>query len=216
VSFESDQRYRRVHSMLVLKADQKAILKAVEVISNGGIVVYPTDTVYGVGCDPFNENSVRRVIEAKQRAEAPLPVLGSSIADLQRIAWFGEKACILASKFWPGPLTLVLEKKPVLPEVVTFGLSTIGVRIPDCRVALRLIELSGGLLIGTSANLSGKKSCTTALEAADQIGEKVDLILDGGETTVRKESTIAKLDNDKIQVLRHGAISENDVTSAIV
>ncbi len=201
--------------MLVLRADQIAILKAVEVISTGGIVVYPTDTVYGIGCDPFNENSIKRIIEAKQRTKAPFPVLGSSIADLQRIAQFDENACILACKFWPGALTLVLEKKPVLPEAVTFGLSTVGVRIPNCGVALRLIELSGGLLVGTSANLSGKKSCTTAWEAADQIGEKVDLILDGGETALRKESTIARLDSDKIQILRHGAISENDVKSAI-
>lgn len=84
--------------------------------------------------------------------------------NVERIAWFNEKAGILASKFWPGPLTLILRKKPSLPDSVTFGLPTVGVRVPNCDVALRLIELSGGLLVGTSANLSGSKSCTTARE----------------------------------------------------
>jgi len=199
--------------MLILKADQQAILRASKVVAEGGIVVYPTDTVYGVGCDPFNEGSVRRVIEAKQRKKDPLPVLGSSMKNVERIAWFNEKAGILASKFWPGPLTLILRKKPSLPDLVTFGLPTVGVRVPNCDVALRLIELSGGLLVGTSANLSGSKSCTTAREAADQIGERVDLILDGGETVLKKESTIARVD-DEIHVLRYGAISESGIRSA--
>jgi L-threonylcarbamoyladenylate synthase len=198
--------------MLILKADQQAILKASKVVAEGGIVVYPTDTVYGVGCDPFNENSVRRLIEAKQRRKNPLPVLGSSMRNVERIAWFNEKASILASKFWPGPLTLILERKPALPDLVTFGLPTVGVRVPNCDVALRLIELSGGLLVGTSANLSGNKSCPSAWEAADQIGDKVDLILDGGETVLKKESTVARVDNE-MHVLRYGAISESEIIS---
>jgi L-threonylcarbamoyladenylate synthase len=198
--------------MLILKADQQAILKASKIVAEGGIVVYPTDTVYGVGCDPFNENSVRRLIEAKQRRKNPLPVLGSSMRNVERIAWFNEKASILASKFWPGPLTLILERKPALPDLVTFGLPTVGVRVPNCDVALRLIELSGGLLVGTSANLSGNKSCPSAWEAADQIGDKVDLILDGGETVLKKESTVARVDNE-MHVLRYGAISESEIIS---
>jgi L-threonylcarbamoyladenylate synthase len=200
--------------MLIMKADQEGILRASKVVAQGGIVVYPTDTVYGVGCDPFNEISVRKVIEAKQREGAPLPVLGSSVKDLQRVAWFSEKANMLASKFWPGPLTLILLRRPALPDFVTFGLPTVGVRLPDCDVALRLIELSGGLLVGTSANLSGGKSCTTAWDVVDQIGDRVDLILDGGETALKKESTVARLIDDEIELVRYGAISENEVRSA--
>jgi len=201
--------------MLILKVDQQAILRAARVISEGGIVVYPTDTVYGVGCDPFNENAVRRIIDIKQRKKAPLPVLGSSKEDLQRIARFNTTADRLASKFWPGPLTLVLEKKTLLPDAVTFGLPTVGVRIPNCEVAIRLIEASGGLLVGTSANLSGSGSCTNAGDATDQIGEAVDIILDGGETILKKESSIVRLDDDGIQFLRWGAISESEIRSAI-
>lgn len=201
--------------MLVLKADQRSITRAAKVVAKGGIVVYPTDTVYGVGCSPFNEISVRRVLEAKQRKKDPLPVLGSSKHHLDRIAWFSEKENAVASKFWPGPLTLVLRKKPLLPRLVTFGLPTVGVRVPNCDIALRLIELSGGLLVGTSANLSGAKACTSALDAEHQIGEKVDLILDGGETTLRMESTIVQMVDDKIEILRHGAVSEIEIRSAL-
>lgn len=201
--------------MLILKADQQAILRAARVVSEGGIVVYPTDTVYGVGCDPFNENSIKRIVDIKQRKKDPLPVLGSSRKDLQRIARFNETADRLASKFWPGPLTLVLEKKPLLPNAVTFGLPTVGVRVPNCKVTLRLLQLSRGLLVGTSANLSGSGPCTNAWDAADQIGEAVDLILDGGETILKKESSIVRLDVDKIQLLRCGAISESEIRSAL-
>jgi L-threonylcarbamoyladenylate synthase len=99
--------------------------------------------------------------------------------------------------------------------MVTFGLPTVGVRVPNCDVALRLIELSGGLLVGTSANLSGMKACTSALDAAHQIGEKVDLILDGGETTLKMESTIVRMVDDKIELLRRGAVSETEIRSAL-
>ena len=201
--------------MLILKADEKAIHEAARVIIEGGVVVYPTDTVYGVGCNPFNENSVQKVIEAKERKKVPLPVLGSTIETLQQIALFNEKSCRLASRFWPGPLTLVLMKRPMLPDWVTFGFPTVGVRVPNSGVALRLIELSGGLLVGTSANLSGRKACMTALEAAEQIGERVDLILDGGETILKRESTILRVVDDRIELIRHGAISESEARSAL-
>ncbi len=201
--------------MLLLKADEQAILKAASIVAAGGLIVYPTDTVYGLGCDPFNESSVRRVIDAKERKKDPLPVLGSSIENLLRIASFNQKSNVLASKFWPGPLTLILQKKPVLPDLVTFGHSTVGVRVPNCVVALRLIQLSGGLLIGTSANLTGRRPCTKAREAADQIGEKVDLILDGGETLLKRESTVARLVGGALEILRRGAISESEIRSAL-
>lgn len=206
---------KRNSPMLVLKADQRSIARAAKVVSKGGIVVYPTDTVYGVGCSPFNENSVKRIVEAKQRKRDPFPILGSSKHHLERIAWFTGKENVIASKFWPGPLTLVLRKKLLLPRMVTFGLPTVGVRVPNCDVALRLIELSGGLLVGTSANLSGMKACTSALDAAHQIGEKVDLILDGGETTLKMESTIVRMVDDKIELLRRGAVSETEIRSAL-
>ncbi len=201
--------------MLILKADQQAVLRAAKVVLEGGIVVYPTDTVYGVGCNPFIENAVRRIIDIKQRKKDPLPVLGSSREDLERIAQFNEIADRLASKFWPGPLTLVLEKKPPLSDAVTFGLPSVAVRVPNCDVALRLIEASGGLLVGTSANISGSGSCTNARDVTDQIGEAVDIILDGGETILKKESSIVRVDDDRIQFLRCGAISEYEIRSAL-
>lgn len=199
----------------IVRATKAAVYEAVQIIKEGGLVVYPTDTVYGLGCDPFNISAVKRVMKTKGRWRKPLPVLGASLKNVEQIVWMTKDAYKLAKKFWPGALTLVLKKKPILPEAVTCGSNTVGVRIPNNAVALQLIQLSGGLLIGTSANITGKPSPRTAEEVSEQIGENVDLILDTGASQLGKDSTVLNLSSNKPRILRLGPIGVSDLVEAL-
>jgi len=200
----------------ILKASQSSISEAIRVVKFGGLIVYPTDTVYGLGCDPFNTLAVKRLIDAKGQRKKPLPILASDIEHIKTVAEVTETAEKLARKFWPGPLTIVLKKKPQLPEIVTFGRDTVGVRVPNHPVALELLRQGNGLLIGTSANISGKKSTVTAEDAAKQLGDKVDLILDGGRATLGKGSTVVNLADRRFRVERIGPISLKEIESILV
>lgn len=202
--------------MRILKASQSSISEAIRVVKFGGLIVYPTDTVYGLGCDPFNTLAVKRLIDAKGQRKKPLPILASDIEHIKTVAEVTETAEKLARKFWPGPLTIVLKKKPQLPEIVTFGRDTVGVRVPNHPVALELLRQGNGLLIGTSANISGKKSAVTAEDAAKQLGDKVDLILDGGRATLGKGSTVVNLADRRFRVERIGPISLKEIESILV
>ncbi len=202
--------------MRILKASQSSISEAIRVVKFGGLIVYPTDTVYGLGCDPFNTLAVKRLIDAKGQRKKPLPILASDIEHIKTVAEVTETAEKLARKFWPGPLTIVLKKKPQLPEIVTFGRDTVGVRVPNHPVALELLRQGNGLLIGTSANISGKKSTVTAEDAAKQLGDKVDLILDGGRATLGKGSTVVNLADRRFRVERIGPISLKEIESILV
>jgi len=199
----------------ILKASRSSILEAIKVIKIGGLIVYPTDTVYGLGCDPFNTLAVKRLIDAKGERKKPLPILASDIEHVKTVAEVTEAAEKLARKFWPGPLTMVLKKKPQLPQMVTFGRDTVGVRVPNHPVALELLRRCDGLLIGTSANISGKKSTVTAEDAANQLGDKVDVILDGGRATLGKGSTVINLADRRLRVERVGPISLKEIESLL-
>ena len=201
--------------MRILKASQSSISEAIRVIKIGGLIVYPTDTVYGLGCDPFNRFAVKRLIDAKGQRKKPLPILASDVEHVKIVAEVTEAAEKLARKFWPGPLTIVLKKKPLLPQMVTFGRDTVGVRVPNHPVALELLRRCDGLLIGTSANISGKKPTATAEEAANQLGGKVDLILDGGRTRLRKGSTVINLADRRFRLERVGPISLREIKSIL-
>lgn len=196
-------------------ATQESVLEAAKKIRAGGIVVYPTDTVYGLGCDPFNVNAVARLIKVKGDRQKPLPVLFQTISSVKRVAYFTKKAQLLADAFWPGPLTLVLKRKPLVPDIVTAGLDSVGVRIPKHNVALELISLSGGYLVGTSANISGQKPPATAQEVAQKLGTLVDLIIDAGATPLRKESTIIDLISKKPRLLRIGPVSAKAIANVL-
>jgi len=202
--------------MPVLKATVDNIRKASKIVKNGGLVVYPTDTVYGLGCDPFNVRAVERVFRVKdERKDKPLPILASDIQFIKKIAYINEKARKIAERLWPGPLTLVVPKKPVLPNIVTCGLTSVGVRIPNHTVTVQLISLCDGLLVGTSANKTGKKPPKTAQEATRQIGERVDIVLDGGPTPLGQESSIVDLTSEKPKILREGPIKLVDILSTL-
>jgi L-threonylcarbamoyladenylate synthase len=200
--------------MKMLKASATAVKKAAQIVEKGGVIVYPTDTVYGIGCNPFNKDAVGRIFRIKGERTKPLPILVSNIKDIEKIVYTTDMVPRLAEKFWPGPLTIVLPKKPSLPSIVTCDLDSAAVRVPDHKVALELIQVSGGLLIGTSANKTGEKAPRTAQEAAKQIGEEVDLLIDDGPTPIGTSSTIIDLTQEKLKILRQGPIRIEDILNA--
>lgn len=200
--------------MKIMRATKGAIQSAAQVVKKGGVIVYPTDTVYGLGCNPFNEDAVKRLFRIKGERTKPLPILASNIKEIEKIAQTTETTIKLVKKFWPGPLTIVLPKKPSLPNIVTCNLGSVAVRVPNHQVALELIRLSGGLLVGTSANKSGKKPPRTALDAAERIGEEVDVILDGGSTPIGASSTVIDLTEERPKILRQGPIEIDDILKA--
>jgi len=175
------------------------------------LIVYPTDTVYGLGCNPTNEDAVRRLSEAKKRNQRPIPVLCSSNGAAMKLVKMNQRALELARRFWPGPLTIVAPLKRSLPFPLHQGTGTLGVRVPAMPLCVTLIEACGGWLTGTSANLSGLPSARTAAEAASQLGDQVDLILDGGKLE-GLESTVVRAVDDGIQVLRVGPVRVTDET----
>ncbi len=201
--------------MRALKTTSQNIQVASQIVSNGGLVVYPTDTVYGLGCDPFNVKAVKRVFRVKGDRKKPLPILACSVADLEKIARLSDVARKIAAKFWPGPLTLIVPKKPALPDIVTNDLDSVGVRVPKHDMAIQLIHLSDGLLVGTSANKTGHKPSCTASEALEQLGEEVDVVLDGGKALFEKPSTVADLTTEELKILREGPVALKDILEAL-
>jgi L-threonylcarbamoyladenylate synthase len=193
--------------MTVLKATKTSIVTTAQIVKKGGLVVYPTETVYGLGCDPPNVQAVKRLLEVKGDRNKPLPVLAATIVDAEKIAHISSNGKKLAAKFWPGPLTMVFQKKPALPDVVTFGLDSVGLRIPNNDVALQLLSLCGGLLVGSSANLSGEVPPRSVQEVSVELKRMVDVVLDGGSAVQGTPSTVVDLTQKKPKILRDGPIS---------
>jgi L-threonylcarbamoyladenylate synthase len=189
--------------------DSRSILRASEIVRRGGLIVYPTDTVYGLGCDPFNEDAVRRLFEVKGRGPKPVPVLCSSASKAEELVILSRKALGLARANWPGALTIVAPTRRRVPLQLTQGSGNLGVRVPSHSAALALIELCGGWLTGTSANISGQPSSRTAGEALRQVGDLVDMVLDGGVRN-GKESTVVQVVGDTVTILRTGPVGVGD------
>ena len=201
--------------MTVLKATQNNIIKAAQIVKQGGLAVYPTETVYGLGCDPFNVEAVKRLMDVKGERKKPLPILAAALDDADKIASISSNGKKLASKFWPGQLTMVFPKKPALPDVVTLGWDSVGVRIPDNVVALSLIRLSGGLLVGSSANQTGEAPARAVQEMSGELKELVDVVLDGGVAVQGMPSTVADLTQEKPRILREGPVSLEELLGAL-
>jgi L-threonylcarbamoyladenylate synthase len=199
----------------ILKATKNNIMVASRIVERGGLVIYPTETVYGLGCNPLKIEAVKKLLKLKGNRNKPLPVLAASIKDTEKIAIISQKGEKLAAKFWPGPLTLVVHKKTVLPDVVTFCLDSVGLRIPDNAATLRFISLCGGLLIGSSANRSKEEPPRTVQEIAEELREKVDVVLDGGATAHGTPSTVVDLTSDKLRILREGPIGLREILDAL-
>ncbi len=205
----------KVYKVDPINPSVEIIKEVVRVLRNGGIVVYPTDTVYGVGGDPFNERVVDRVFIIKRRGRKPLPILVSSIDVVIEIAYVSGTALQLMRHFWPGPLTLVLPVKKRLPPKMTLGTGKIGVRMPAHKIPLLLARELSGAIIGTSANISGHLAPRTADEALRELGELVDIVLDAGPAPGGLPSTVVEVDDDKIKILREGPISFKEILKVI-
>lgn len=201
--------------MEILQASEEAVRRAAAIIRLGGVVIYPTETVYGLGCDPANVDAAKRVCMIKGRVDKPLPLACSDVDVARRLVEFNPPAERLASRFWPGPLVLVLPARVDYSIWVTRGARTLGVRVPDHAVARRLAELSGGVIVSTSANRSGGPPPTTAGEAAEALGGEVDLILDGGRTPLGEPSTVVDLSGEEVWILRKGPIRSEQIREAL-
>jgi L-threonylcarbamoyladenylate synthase len=179
--------------------DAGSVHKAAEIIRRGGLVAFPTETVYGLGADAFNPIAVARIFEVKRRPYFdPLIVHVSDPADLNKLVIkIPSNATKLIERFWPGPLTVVLLKKEVVPDIITAGLSTVAIRMPKHPMALSLIEKANCPIAAPSANPFGYLSPTTAEHVRDQLGDQIDFILDGGPCEVGVESTILSFSEGK-------------------
>ena len=193
-----------------LDCDDEGIKKTSQIIEKGGIVVFPTDTVYGIGCNPYNENSVKKIYEIKSRTELKsLPVLAYSLDIVKEIALIDEFTEKIIEKYWPGPLTLILElTDQKLKKSLNLG-NKIAVRIPDSKCTLKLLEKCK-LLVGTSANISGNSSYTNPDECIKNI-KNYDMFLNGGIITSKGESTIIEIENKEIKIIREGALKIEDI-----
>lgn len=196
---------------------QEAIELAASIIRNGGLVAFPTETVYGLGANAMSEDAVRKIFEAKGRpADNPCIVHIASREMLDRVAGnVPAKAERLIQKFWPGPLTLVLERRPEVALSVSAGLSTVAVRMPGNKIALALIRATRTPIAAPSANASGRPSPTTAAHVLEDLGGRIDLILDGGTTDIGIESTVLDVTTDPPMILRPGWITQEMLSEAI-
>jgi L-threonylcarbamoyladenylate synthase len=202
-----------VKTEIINGLDPASIERAVAALNRGDVVAFPTETVYGLGADATNSVSVARVFEIKRR-----PHFDPLIIHIGRKEWlpsftkvFPSEAQKLVDRFWPGPLTIILEKQPVIPDIVTAGLGTVAVRMPSHPVALNLINALGRPIAAPSANPFGYMSPTRARHVARMFEGKLPFVLDGGACAFGLESTIVSIQDGRLHIHRHGAISEEEL-----
>lgn len=200
----------------ILKPSDKALKKAASIIREGGLVTFPTETVYGLGANAFDAIAVAKIFEVKRRPRFdPIIVHVADFKDVGRLCLkVDERARVLIKRFWPGPLTLVLPKSDIVPDIVTAGLETVAVRMPSHSVALELINEAKVPIAAPSANLFGCLSPTTAEHVAEQIRGEIDLIIDGGKCPIGLESTVLDL-TSKPTILRPGGLPLEEIEKVI-
>lgn len=197
--------------------DVKKINSAAKILRDGGTVAFPTETVYGLGANIFNESAVKRIFEAKGRpSDNPLIVHISKVDQMKSIVKnINKKTLTIMENFWPGPLTLILYKNSQIPDIITAGLDTVAVRYPSHPVAKKLIEYANIPVAAPSANISGKPSPTKAKHVIDDLMGKVDVIVDGGNCEVGLESTVLDMTSDTPIILRPGGITYEQIVQKI-
>lgn len=196
---------------------EKQLNEVARIIKDGGLVAFPTETVYGLGADALNSHASKKIYEAKGRpSDNPLIVHIASPDQMDVIARdIPDKAYKLASVFWPGPLTIILNKKENIPSETTGGLDTVAIRLPASKIARDIIEASGGYVAAPSANISGRPSPTRVEHVIEDLDGKIDMIIDGGKSTLGLESTIIDLSENTPTVLRPGSITKNMLENII-
>lgn len=195
------------------QAEKKALERAAVVLKNGGLVAFPTETVYGLGAVGLQASSAAKIFMAKKRTLTnPLTLMLSDLEDFFQLSLdLSEAAKCLARNFWPGPLTLIVKAGPRIPEIITAGTGKVGFRIPDHPVALALLRCVGMPLAVPSANLSGRPSPTAASHVWSDLNGRIDLILDGGRSDLGVESTVLDLTEERIKLLRPGSITQEEI-----
>lgn len=185
---------------------REAVERVVEVLASGGVAVIPTDTVYGLAADPFREDALDRVFRVKERRrDSPVPLLAGESHHVLEIADVDDRFWRLARAFWPGPLTIVLNPLPDAPRAFREW-GQVGVRLPNCPLCREVARRLRGLIVGTSANISGRESPRTAQEAMFQLGERVPLYVDTGPTLYARASTVVDIRGERPRLVREGPI----------
>lgn len=192
---------------------QNELDEIAKIINNGGIMVFPTETVYGIGADATQDDAVKKIFIAKGRPQDnPLIVHISNYDMLENVAIdIGDIERKLMEKFWPGPLTIILKSNKNVSKSVTAGLNTVGVRMPGNDISLKIIESCNTPIAAPSANVSGRPSGTNIKDIYDELKDRVDVFIDGGKTDIGIESTVVKVEDDVVKILRPGKISLEDI-----
>ena len=188
--------------------DEEELKKCIETINKGGLVIFPTETVYGIGANAYNEEAVRKIYEVKMRPdEKPLSIMVSSIYEISKYAIISnETEEKIIKKYMPGPITIVLKKKPGVFDYISSGKDTIGIRIPDNEIILKILKEAKLPIVAPSANISGKPSGIILSEILKDFDGKVDICIDGGKAKLSEPSTIVKVVDNKPVILRQGRI----------
>jgi L-threonylcarbamoyladenylate synthase len=195
----------------IFDCDKDDLADVGNIVRKGGLVVFPTDTLYGLGCDPRNRFAVRKIFSLKKRTNKPLPVLCSSIDDVVKLIDLGELGRLIAKRYWPGKITIISELVTEdLPEELTAGRKRLGVRIPNHNCALKLIKESGGSLIGTSANISGYPPPESFEEIVKLFGE-VDAIIECKESHSGIQSTVIEIMGESFKIIREGEVTADNL-----
>ena len=193
-----------------------ALEQILSFLREGGVIAFPTDTSYGLGADPFNDAAVRQIFAIKGRPETkPILLLVNSMEMAGRVAAFSDRATALAERFWPGPLTMILPARESVPSVVTAGTGTVGVRWGNAPFAQRLIGAFDRPITATSANRAGMPSTIAVSEVREQLGDSIDMIIDGGTLPSRGGSTLLDLTAVPARLLREGPIAEAELSDVL-
>lgn len=197
--------------------DYQKLRYSAEIIKNGGIVVFPTETVYGIGTNGLDKEAVERLYKIKERPlNKPISLLVSDYEMIEKVVKdINELEYKIMKKFFPGPLTIILNKKDIVPDILTSGGSTVGIRMPEEEITRKLIEYAGVPIAAPSANISGKPSGIDLQEIVKEFGDKVDYYIDGGKSKIGIGSTIVKVENNTIKILREGSISKKELENLI-
>lgn len=199
------------------KINYEKIKEVAKCIKQGGIVIFPTETVYGIGVNGLNENAIKKLYEVKQRPEKkPISLLVNSLDMINEIAKdITTVEYKLIEKFFPGPLTIVLKKKDIVPNILTPGIDTVGIRMPENEIALKLIEYAGVPIATSSCNISGKPSATNLQEIMKDFEGKVDYFIDNGPSKIGLASTVVQIIGGEPKILRQGYITKDEIIKTL-
>ena len=199
------------------KLDYEELKIHAKIIKEGGIVIFPTETVYGIGTNGLNKEAIKKLYEVKQRPlNKPISLLVSNIEMVNQVAKnISKLEYKIMQNFFPGPLTIILEKKDIVPDILTANTNTVGIRMPSGEIARKLIEYAGIPIATPSANISGKPSGTNIKDIQKDFEGKVDYFIDNGESKLGIPSTIVRVINNEVHILRHGSISKEEINNIV-